>query len=140
VLFVGMGLGVLSSIMFAAPLLTALKDREPRIKTHTARVLARRAAVRSGDVAPRGERKRSAATKTDTEPPVVPDDEVPALAGRSKPTASTPTASTPGGSTTGGSTPAGSAPRPGSRPTGKRNTNRGGRPGGNRPSGGSKRR
>src|SRR5690349_18618857 len=55
VLFVGMGLGVLSSIMFAAPVLTALKDREPKIKAHTARVLARRAAGRSGDVA-RGDR------------------------------------------------------------------------------------
>jgi preprotein translocase subunit SecF len=69
VLFVGMGLGVLSSIMFAAPVLTALKDREPRIKAHTARVLARRAAVRSGDVAPRGERQRSAnATASDEAP------------------------------------------------------------------------
>ena len=58
VLFVGMGLGVLNSIMFAAPLLTALKDQEPRIKTHTARVLARRSG-RSTDVAPRGERKRA---------------------------------------------------------------------------------
>jgi preprotein translocase subunit SecF len=58
VLFVGMGFGVISSIMFAAPVLSALKDREPKIKAHTARVLARRAAVRSGDVAPRAERQR----------------------------------------------------------------------------------
>jgi preprotein translocase subunit SecF len=114
VLFVGMGLGVLASIMFAAPMLTLLKDQEPRIKSHNARVLARRAAIKSGDVAPRGERKRNPATPAGT--PAVPDDEVPALAGTS--------------------------PRPGARPTGKRNTNRGGRPGGagNRPSGGSKRR
>jgi preprotein translocase subunit SecF len=114
VLFVGMGLGVLASIMFAAPLLTALKDREPRIKSHTARVLARRAAIKSGDVAPRGERKRTPGTAGTPAP--VPDDEVPALAGTS--------------------------PRPGARPTAKRNTNRSGRPGGagNRPSGGSKRR
>ncbi|GAA0512529.1 protein-export membrane protein SecF [Paractinoplanes deccanensis] len=55
VLFVGMGFGVLASIMFAAPLLTAFKDREPKIKAHTARVLARRASAKSGDVA-RGER------------------------------------------------------------------------------------
>jgi preprotein translocase subunit SecF len=60
VLFVGMGFGVISSIMFAAPVLTALKDREPRIKAHNARVLARRAAVKSGDVVPRAERKREA--------------------------------------------------------------------------------
>jgi preprotein translocase subunit SecF len=113
VLFVGMGLGVLSSIMFAAPLLTALKDQEPRIKSHNARVLARRSSARSGDVAPRTERKRPAnATASDVVPA---DDDVPALAS--------------------------TAPRPGSRPTAKRNTNRGGRPGGgNRPSGGSKRR
>jgi preprotein translocase subunit SecF len=127
VLFVGMGLGVLSSIMFAAPLLTALKDQEPRIKSHNVRVLARRSAARSGDVAPRSERKRAATAaqsgaaqsggtqtggaQTDT----VPGDDVAALAS--------------------------SAPRPGSRPTAKRNTNRGGRPGGgNRPSGGTKRR
>ncbi len=51
VLFVGMGLGVLSSIMFASPLLTLLKDNEPRIKTHNARVLARR---RFGQVRRRG--------------------------------------------------------------------------------------
>ena len=69
VLFVGMGLGVLSSIMFAAPMLTALKDNEPKIKAHNARVLARRAAVRSGDVAPRGERQRPAnATESDEAP------------------------------------------------------------------------
>lgn len=115
VLFVGMGLGVLSSIMFAAPLLTALKDREPRIKTHNARVLARRTALKSGDVAPRGERKRPVAKA-----PVVgevPDDEVEAPA---------PAA-----------VAAGTTPRPGARPTANRNANRGGRPGGagNRPSG-----
>jgi preprotein translocase subunit SecF len=118
VLFVGMGLGVLSSIMFAAPLLTALKDQEPKIKSHNARVLSRRSAARSGDVAPRGERKRTptaAGAKAASAPAeVVPDDDA-ALAS--------------------------TAPRPGSRPTGKRNTNRGGRPGGgNRPSGGAKRR
>jgi preprotein translocase subunit SecF len=119
VLFVGMGLGVLSSIMFASPLLTALKDQEPRIKAHNQRVLARRAAARSGDVAQRGERKR-AAGKNAPEPGAVPDDEVPALAGTSAQPVT---------------------PRPGARPTAKRNTNRGGRPsGGNRPSGGGKRR
>ena len=116
VLFVGMGLGVLSSIMFASPLLTVLKDREPRIKSHKARVLARRAAVRSGDVAPRGERKRGPAAPAAAEP-----DDAPVPSGAAL---------------------AGSSPRPGARPTANRNTNRGGRPGGagNRPSGGKKRR
>ena len=73
VLFVGMGLGVLSSIVFAAPMLATLKDQEPRIKSHTARVLARRSSARSGDVA-RGERGARPANAT-------PSDEVPALAG-----------------------------------------------------------
>jgi preprotein translocase subunit SecF len=72
VLFVGMGLGVILSILFASPLLATLKDQEPRIKAHNARVLARRSSARSGDVA-RGERVRPANT-TDS-------DEVPALAG-----------------------------------------------------------
>jgi preprotein translocase subunit SecF len=113
VLFVGMGLAVLNSIMFAAPLLTTLKDREPRIKSHTARVLARRSG-RSADVAPRGERKRPPAVQAETEPAEVPDD-VPAPA----------------------AVAAGPAPRPGARPSANRNANRGGRPGGarNRPSG-----
>ncbi|MEV4638958.1 protein translocase subunit SecF [Actinoplanes sp. NPDC049548] len=72
VLFVGMGLGVLSSIMFASPMLVALKNQEPRIKAHNARVLARRSSARSGDVA-RGERSRT--------PNATASDEVPALAG-----------------------------------------------------------
>jgi preprotein translocase subunit SecF len=120
VLFVGMGLGVLSSIMFASPLLTLLKDHEPRIKAHNARVLARRASIRSGDVA-RGERKRPAPAGAPAAADV-PDD-----------------APVPSGAALAGS----SSPRPGARPTGNRNTNRGGgRPGGagNRPSGGKKRR
>ena len=75
VLFVGMGFGVVSSIVLAAPVLAELKDQEPRIKSHNARVLARRAS-RSEDVA-RGERTRSANT---TE-----SDEVPALAGSTAP-------------------------------------------------------
>lgn len=58
VLFVGMGFGVISSIMFAAPVLTLLKDHEPKIKAHNARVLARRQSAKSGDVAPRAERQR----------------------------------------------------------------------------------
>ncbi|MEV0897768.1 protein translocase subunit SecF [Actinoplanes sp. NPDC049802] len=75
VLFVGMGIGVLSSILFAAPVLSALKDREPKIKAHNARVLARRA-QRSDDVA-RGERSRPAN--------VTESDEVSVLAGTTTP-------------------------------------------------------
>ncbi|MFI5496194.1 protein translocase subunit SecF [Actinoplanes sp. NPDC051859] len=71
VLFVGMGLGVLSSIVFAAPVLATLKDMDPKIKAHNARVLARRSS-RSSDVA-RGERTRTAGSAE--------SDDVPALAG-----------------------------------------------------------
>ncbi|BCJ41574.1 protein-export membrane protein SecF [Actinoplanes ianthinogenes] len=67
VLFVGMGFGVISSILFAAPVLSALKDQEPKIKAHNARVLARRA-NKSDDVA-RGTRTRPAnATDADVQP------------------------------------------------------------------------
>jgi preprotein translocase subunit SecF len=76
VLFVGMGIGVYSSIFFAAPLLSWIKDREPRIKAHNARVLARRA-QRSDDVAAGGERTRSG-NRTSS-------DEVPAFAGGTTP-------------------------------------------------------
>jgi len=113
VLFVGMGFGVISSIMFAAPVLSALKDQEPRIKAHTARVLARRAAVKSGDVVTRADRPRSA-NATESE-------EAPALASSAPRPGARPAAK---------------------RPTGGGTNNRGGRPGGagNRPSGGTKRR
>ncbi|MEU4240363.1 protein translocase subunit SecF [Actinoplanes sp. NPDC026619] len=84
VLFVGMGFGVISSIMFAAPVLSALKDQEPKIKAHTARVLARRASARSGDVAPRAERQRT--------PNATESDEAPALAGTSPRPGARPTA------------------------------------------------
>ncbi|MEU4215927.1 protein translocase subunit SecF [Actinoplanes sp. NPDC026623] len=70
VLFVGMGLGVASSILFAAPMLAELKDREPRIKSHNARVLARRSAARSGDVA-RTDRARSGGAGESEEAPAL---------------------------------------------------------------------
>jgi preprotein translocase subunit SecF len=113
VLFVGMGLGVLSSIFFATPVLTALKDAEPRIRAHNQRVLAKRAAVRSGEVAPRAARTKAAAVPA--EPAT---EEVAALAGSA-------------------------TPKVGARPAGKRPSGgaRGGRPGGagNRPSGAKRR-
>ncbi|MGX6601143.1 protein translocase subunit SecF [Micromonosporaceae bacterium Da 78-11] len=102
VLFVGMGLGVLSSIMFAAPVLTALKDAEPRIKAHNARVLARRTAARSGsgDVA-RGERQRPA-NMTD-------EDNAPALASTAPRPGARPTAKR---NTNRGNRPGGAGNRP----------------------------
>ncbi len=111
VLFVGMGFGVISSILFAAPTLTVLKDQEPRIKAHNARVLARRSAARSGDVAPRGERTRQP-NSTDS------DETVSALASTAPRPGTRPTAKRSTNRTGGG--------RPGGA--------------GNRPSGGTKRR
>nr|WP_221377986.1 protein translocase subunit SecF [Actinoplanes polyasparticus] len=110
VLFVGMGFGVIASILFAAPVLTVLKDREPRIKAHTARVLARRAGARSGDVAPRGERTGRDANVADS------DETAPALASAAPRPGSRPTAKR---NTNRGGRPGGA---------------------GNRPAGGSKRR
>ncbi|GID27154.1 protein translocase subunit SecF [Paractinoplanes brasiliensis] len=103
VLFVGMGLGVICSILFAAPVLTVLKEREPRIKAHTARVLARRAAVRSGDVAPRPERTGRNANATDS------DEEAPALASSAPRPGSRPTGKR---NTNRGGRPGGAGPRP----------------------------
>lgn len=45
VLFIGMGTAVYSSIFFATPVLVALKNRDPKIANHTARVLSRRTAI-----------------------------------------------------------------------------------------------
>jgi preprotein translocase subunit SecF len=110
VLFVGMAAAFFSSIFFATPLLVSLKEREPRIKAHGQRVLARRAGIRSGDVAPRGERNRSGATAVQPE-------EVAALAAGTPPR--------PGA-------------RPAAKRSTNRGGRPGGA--GNRPSGGSKRR
>ncbi|GAB2933524.1 protein translocase subunit SecF [Micromonospora polyrhachis] len=114
VLFFGMGIAVYSSIFFATPVLSVLKDYEPRIQAHTKRVLARRSAIASGEVKPKGAAAR--ARTTDESADEVEEDA--ALAG--------------------------ATPKVGSRPAGKRSGGaRGGRPaggGGNRPGGGSKRR
>jgi preprotein translocase subunit SecF len=52
VLFIGMGTAVYSSIFFATPVLVTLKDFEPRIATHSQRVLARRQALAGKAAAP----------------------------------------------------------------------------------------
>jgi preprotein translocase subunit SecF len=108
VLFVGMGFGVISSIMFAAPVLSRFKDSEPKIKAHNARVLARRAQGKSGDVAPRGERQRPATTE-----------EAPALAGSGapRPGARPATKRTNNTNRSSGGRPGGGS---GNRPSGKR--------------------
>ncbi|RZT77667.1 protein translocase subunit secF [Micromonospora violae] len=113
VLFVGMAVAFLTSILVATPLLALLKNYDPRIQAHNKRVLTRRGAVSRGEVTGKG--AASPAARADaTDEPVDPD--AAALAG--------------------------AAPKVGARPAGKRPTGaRGGRPGGggNRP-GGAKRR
>jgi preprotein translocase subunit SecF len=122
VLFVGMGTAVYSSIFFATPVLVTLKEQEPKYKAHTQRVLARRAAVARGEVAP----KSAGATK--------------------KPAAKAPaeTAGAGAGASRGaggGAALAGATPKVGARPSGKQRSggSRGGSRGG-RPGGSSKRR
>lgn len=75
VLFVGMGVGVAASIVFAAPVLSYLKDQEPRIQAHNARVLAKRSAQRSAAAQGAGEGMLNATAS----------DEVPAFAGSTTP-------------------------------------------------------
>ncbi|MFE9690923.1 protein translocase subunit SecF [Micromonospora sp. NPDC005806] len=54
VLFVGMAVAFLTSILLATPLLVLLKNQDPRISAHNKRVLARRGAIARGEVAPKG--------------------------------------------------------------------------------------
>ncbi|WP_329011632.1 protein translocase subunit SecF [Micromonospora rifamycinica] len=114
VLFVGMAVAFLTSILLSTPLLVLLKNQDPRIDAHTKRVLARRGAIARGEITPRGP-ARQAAAEDATDEPI--DPEAAALAG--------------------------SAPKVGARPAAKRSTGaRGGRPaggGGNRPGGGKRR-
>ncbi|MET7968048.1 protein translocase subunit SecF [Micromonospora sp. NPDC005305] len=112
VLFVGMAVAFLTSILLATPLLVLLKNQDPRISAHNKRVLGRRGAITRGEVTPKGAPRAAAATPDETIDP-----EAAALAGAAPKV---------------GARPAGK------RPSGAR----GGRPaggGGNRP-GGAKRR
>ncbi|MEV4466533.1 protein translocase subunit SecF [Micromonospora echinofusca] len=112
VLFVGMAVAFLTSILLATPLLVLLKNYEPRIQAHNKRVLARRGAIARGEVTSKG-----AAPRTDDSDDEPVDPESAALAGAAPRV---------------GARPAGK------RPTGAR----AGRPaggGGNRPGGGKRR-
>jgi preprotein translocase subunit SecF len=53
VLFVGMGVAVISSIFLATPVVVDLKNREPRYAALEQRVLARRAGVKNAEKAPK---------------------------------------------------------------------------------------
>lgn len=112
VLFVGMAVAFLTSILLATPLLVLLKNQDPRISAHNKRVLARRGAIARGEVTPKGAPRAAAATTEETIDP-----EAAALAGAAPKVGARPGAK---------------------RPTGAR----GGRPaggGGNRPGGGKRR-
>lgn len=105
VLFVGMATAFFSSIFLATPLLVSLKEREPRIKAHGQRVLARRAAQRSGDVAPKG--SRSGATAVGAQPA---DEQVAALASAAPKAGARPAGKRPSGGRGGRSGGAGNRP------------------------------
>ncbi|SCL24922.1 protein translocase subunit secF [Micromonospora rhizosphaerae] len=110
VLFVGMAVAFLTSILLATPLLVLLKNQEPRISAHNKRVLARRGAIARGELTPKGAPRAAEAGAATV------DAEAAALAGAAPKV---------------GARPAGK------RPTGGRGGRPGG--GGNRP-GGAKRR
>ncbi|MFI5836526.1 protein translocase subunit SecF [Micromonospora sp. NPDC051300] len=105
VLFVGMAVAFLTSILLATPLLVLLKNQDPRISAHNKRVLARRAAVARGEVTPKGA-PRPAPT---ADQPVDPDG---ALAGAAPKVGSRPTGKRPSGAR-GGRPGGGGGNRPG---------------------------
>ncbi|MDO3704166.1 protein translocase subunit SecF [Micromonospora sp. C28SCA-DRY-2] len=109
VLFVGMAVAFLTSILLATPLLVLLKNYDPRIQAHTKRVLARRGAVERGEITPKG------APRTGAEAPVEVDPEAAALAGAAPKVGARPTGKRAGGAR--GGRPAGGG---GNRPGGKR--------------------
>ncbi|MGN9777248.1 protein translocase subunit SecF [Micromonospora sp. H33] len=109
VLFVGMAVAFLTSILLATPLLVLLKNRDPRIQAHNKRVQARRAAIERGEVTPKGA-PRSAES---TDEPV--DAEAAALAGAAPKVGARPAGKRPSGAR--GGRPAGGG---GNRPGGKR--------------------
>ncbi|MGS2618521.1 protein translocase subunit SecF [Micromonospora sp. LZ34] len=109
VLFVGMAVAFLTSILLATPLLVLLKNYDPRIQAHTKRVLARRGAIERGEIAPKG------TPRTGAEAPAEVDPEAAALAGAAPKVGARPTGKRSGGAR--GGRPAGGG---GNRPGGKR--------------------
>jgi preprotein translocase subunit SecF len=124
VLFVGMGVAVYSSIFFATPVLVTLKEREPRFRAHTQRVLAKRAAAAQQRTAGRepaavgGKAGKGRGTPAQPAEPV--DPQLAAVAGSAPKVGSRPAAKRSGGSRSGGARSGGSRSGGG----------RGGRPGG----------
>ncbi|WP_406108370.1 protein translocase subunit SecF [Micromonospora globbae] len=106
VLFVGMLVAVCSSVFFATPVLSLLKDYEPRIQAHTKRVLARRGAIARGELSPKGTPRPAAGR----EPA---DVEAAALAGAAPKVGARPTGKRPTGAR--GGRPGGGGNRPGGK-------------------------
>ncbi|MEU8262793.1 protein translocase subunit SecF [Micromonospora sp. NPDC048999] len=61
VLFVGMAVAFLTSILLATPALVLLKNQDPRISAHNKRVLTRRGAIARGEITPKGAARAVAA-------------------------------------------------------------------------------
>ncbi|KKK05644.1 protein translocase subunit SecF [Micromonospora sp. HK10] len=106
VLFVGMAVAFLTSILLATPLLVLLKNQDPRISAHNKRVLARRGAIARGELAPKGAPRASAAA----EPAI--DAEAAALAGAAPKVGARPAGKRPTGAR-GGRPAGGGGNRPG---------------------------
>lgn len=106
VLFVGMAVAFLTSILLATPLLVLLKNYDPRIQAHNKRVLARRGAMARGELAPKG---ASGAADTGDEPI---DADAAALAGSAPKVGARPAGKRPTGAR-GGRPSGGGGNRPG---------------------------
>ncbi|WP_435123261.1 protein translocase subunit SecF [Micromonospora tulbaghiae] len=109
VLFVGMAVAFLTSILLATPLLVLLKNMDPRISAHNKRVLSRRAALARGEITPKGQRTAAPAADASIDP------EAAALAGAAPKVGARPAGKRPSGAR--GGRPAGGG---GNRPGGKR--------------------
>jgi preprotein translocase subunit SecF len=109
VLFVGMAVAFLTSILVATPLLVVLKNQEPRIQAHNRRILARRGAIARGELTPKGAPKSAEGGEEPTDP------EAAALAGAAPKVGARPAGKRPTGAR--GGRPAGGS---GNRPGGKR--------------------
>ncbi|WP_320067978.1 protein translocase subunit SecF [Micromonospora sp. RTGN7] len=106
VLFVGMAIAFLTSILLATPLLVTLKNYEPRIQAHNKRVLARRSALARGEITPKG------VPRPDGEDDEPIDPEMGALAGAAPKVGARPAAKRPSGAR-GGRPAGGGGNRPG---------------------------
>ncbi|MEV4478119.1 protein translocase subunit SecF [Micromonospora coxensis] len=108
VLFVGMAVAFLTSILLATPLLVLLKNQEPRIQAHNKRVLARRGALARGEITPKGTPRPAAEADAEAIDP-----EAAALAGSAPKVGARPAGKRAGGGARGGRPSGGGGNRPG---------------------------